>query len=132
MQAYPMLSQGIVASVIATVGYGIWSSRSVARTNQALVIQTAILSRLQAQDEAAWVVLQDGASNELTEIIINIYQGISVEDQTYEMNQMAMEIASKLGLMHDTNTNNNSHRSLEAAIQSVRKNSPSLVNDEDR
>eukprot|EP00977_Amphora_coffeiformis_P020806 scaffold8527_cov187-Amphora_coffeaeformis.AAC.6 len=128
MWAYPMLSQGIVASVIATVGYGIWSSRSVARTNQALVIQKAILARMQAQDEAAWVVLQDGASKELTKIILNLYQGTPDEDGTDERNQMANEIASRLGLIQENNT----HQSLEAAIQSVRKNSPSLFNTEPR
>ena len=126
MWAYPALSQGIVASVIATVGYGIWSSRSVARTNQALAIHKAILPRIQAQNEAAWVVLQDGASKELTRIILKLYQGTSVEDETDETSQMAMEIASRLGLTQDKIM----PQSLETAIQTVRENSTSLFDGE--
>lgn len=126
VQAYPGLSQTIVASVIATVGYGIWSSRSVARTNQRLRVLQAISRRVEAQDEAAWVVLQDGASRELTRIILKLYQGTPVEDGRTETSRLAEEIASGLGLVQDKKP----PLSFEAAIRTVRENSDLLLDDE--
>ena len=70
MYAYPLLQHGIVASVVATVAYGIWSSRVAARTNQALAVITALQPRTVAQHGAAWLVLQAAASQRLVQVLL--------------------------------------------------------------
>jgi hypothetical protein len=71
--AYPALANTVAASVVVTISYGLWSSRSVARTNQALGIHKALLARVVAQDEAVLVYLREAAVTSLTHHVLARY-----------------------------------------------------------
>ena len=77
--AYPGLTQAIAASVMATVVYGLWSTRSMARTRQAGVLAHALSRRILAQNDAVVLVLQDGAIQRLTSDIMDVYRRPSSE-----------------------------------------------------
>lgn len=68
---YPALAQLLVASVVASVSYSLWSSRHGARTRQLLFASAAVVSRLVAKDDAALMVLQERAR--LTDAVIDLY-----------------------------------------------------------
>lgn len=68
---YPALAQLLVASVVASVSYSLWSSRHGARTRQLLSASAAVVSRLVAKDDAALMVLQERAR--LTDAVIDLY-----------------------------------------------------------
>ena len=77
--AYPGLTQAIAASVMATVVYGLWSTRSMARTRQAGVLAHALSRRILAQNDSVVLVLQDGAIQRLTSDIMDVYRRPSSE-----------------------------------------------------
>jgi hypothetical protein len=70
---YPGWSQTIAASVVFTISYGVWSSRTSARTNQSRVVTNALLHRVFARDDAVVLVLQEGAVRQLTRAVLNAY-----------------------------------------------------------
>ena len=97
MSAYPAMSRVIMASVIGTVAYGIWSSRSEARTNQALAVTRAIMPRILAQNEAAWLVLQEGATERLVDYLLAVYDGVSSDEWDPATRQVVIKLASEWG-----------------------------------
>jgi hypothetical protein len=109
MVAYPGLSQCITVSVIGTVAYGVLSSRSSARTSQALAVARAIAPRVIAQNDAAWLVLQEGATDRLTGILLNMYNNnddselpsLSCDTTTREI---ALKLANDWGLLESGQT----------------------------
>jgi hypothetical protein len=70
---YPGLAKAIVASVVASVSYSLWTSRRSSRTRQSLVISSAAASRIVARDDAAYVQLFDGACRSLAEAVTTEY-----------------------------------------------------------
>jgi hypothetical protein len=107
--AYPGLSQVIKTSVVATVMYGIWSTRSISRTRQSQVVANALSRRVYARDDAIILVLQDGAIRRVSESVLEVYQQIAVGkketretavDQQHLVNPT--EIAIQLGLIEKT------------------------------
>jgi hypothetical protein len=71
--SYPGLSEGIAASVVGTVSYGIWSSRDMARTRQSQIISNAISHRIYARDDAVLWVLQEGAIRRVSKAVLALY-----------------------------------------------------------
>jgi hypothetical protein len=96
MVTYPGLSQGITISVIGTVAYGIWSSRSSARTNQALAVARALSPRIIAQNDAAWLVLQEGATDRLTKILLEIFTSKNTGAFPMSCDAMTRQVALSL------------------------------------
>jgi hypothetical protein len=70
---YPGWSQVMAASVIGTVSYGIWSSRSMAVTRQSHHVSKAVSSRIFARNDAVLWGLQQGAVQRLSKAIMTLY-----------------------------------------------------------
>ena len=71
--AYPGLATAIKVSVIGTILYGIWSTRSIARTSQSQVVAKGLARRVFARDDAVVLVLQNGAIQRVTEAVLDVY-----------------------------------------------------------
>ena len=107
--AYPGLSQVIKTSVVVTIMYGIWSTRSISRTRQSQVVANALSRRVYARDNAVILVLQDGAIRRVSESVLEMYQQIAAGNK--EAGEIAFdpqhlvnptEIALELGLIEKT------------------------------
>lgn len=70
---YPGLSEALAASVIGTISYGIWSQRYNARISQSRVLSDAMLHRIQARDDAAVLLLQEGAVRQVSQAVLSEY-----------------------------------------------------------
>jgi hypothetical protein len=127
MWAYPALANTVAASVVATIAYGLWSSRSVARTNQALQIHKALLARVVAQDEAVLICLREAVVTSLTHHVLARYDhredsssslssrpedlGVNAENPNEksadevdpeDMATLASQLARQVGLLSET------------------------------
>jgi hypothetical protein len=107
--AYPGLSQVIKTSVVMTIIYGIWSTRSISRTRQSQVVANALSRRVYARDDAVILVLQDGAIRRVSESVLEVYQQIAVGNKEAGKNALDQqhlvnptEIALELGLIEET------------------------------
>jgi hypothetical protein len=67
---YPGLAQVMVASVVGSVSYSLWASRNGAQTRQLLVVANATTSRIVARDEAAMLLLREGARRRSSDNIV--------------------------------------------------------------
>ena len=70
---YPGLSEIIASSVIGTVLYGIYSSRSITEIRQAQIVSKGISQRIIARDHVAIWTLQQNAIQRLTDLILTVY-----------------------------------------------------------
>jgi hypothetical protein len=105
---YPGLAQLIKLSVVMTIIYGIWSSRSIYRTQQSQIVANGLGRRVYARDDAVLLVLQEGAKQKVAERVLGIYHRIrrKTESQDYksvaalEMDEISsLEIAKGLGII---------------------------------
>jgi hypothetical protein len=78
---YPGLSEMIAASVVGTISYGIWSTRSNARTNQSRVVANALAWRIYARDDAAILLLQEGAVSRLALDVLAVYNNAALQNK---------------------------------------------------
>jgi hypothetical protein len=70
---YPGSSQMVAASVLVTISYGIWSTKSIAVTRQSQVVSNAIAHRIYARNDAVLWALQQGAVQRVTEGVLALY-----------------------------------------------------------
>jgi hypothetical protein len=134
--AYPGLSQVIKTSVVVTIMYGIWSTRSISRTRQSQVVANALSRRVYARDDAVILVLQDGAIRRVSESVLEVYQKIAEGnkeageiacDQQHLVNPK--EIAVELGLIENTIVGSNHEWAalpFEKALSGLESRSASL------
>ena len=134
--AYPGLSQVIKTSVVVTIMYGIWSTRSISRTRQSQVVANALSRRVYARDDAVILVLQDGAIRRVSESVLEMYQQIAAGnkqageiafDQQHLVNPT--EIALELGLIEKTVVGSNHEWAalpFEKALSGLESRSASL------
>jgi hypothetical protein len=135
--AYPGLSQVIKTSVVVTIMYGIWSTRSISRTRQSQVVANALSRRVYARDDAVILVLQDGAIRRVSESVLEVYQKIA-EGNKEEAGEIAFdqqhlvnpkEIAMELGLIENTIVGSNHEWAalpFEKALSGLESRSASL------
>jgi len=70
---YPVITNTIIASAVASVSYSVWASRYSARTRQSLAVSSATSSRIVARDDAVEVLLADEACGALANAAMNEY-----------------------------------------------------------
>jgi hypothetical protein len=136
--AYPGLAQVIKTSVVVTIMYGIWSTRSISRTRQSQVVANALSRRVYARDDAVILVLQDGAIRRVSESVLQAYQQIALGkkeagDIAFDQQQQHLanptDIALELGLIENTIVGSNHEWAalpLEKALSSLESKSASL------
>ena len=70
---YPGLSEIVATSVISTVVYGIWSSRSITANRQQQIVTTGISKRIIARDHIIIYTLQQNSIQLLTNNMLELY-----------------------------------------------------------
>ena len=122
---YPGLAQVIKLSVISTICYGIWSNRSISRTQQSQVVANGLARRVYARDDAVLLVLQEGAKQKTAEGVLGIYHRIrrKTASQDYADTVVSdggevspLEIAKELGLVIESEDGRYGAVPLESAV----------------
>jgi hypothetical protein len=104
---YPNLSRLMTVSVVGSITYGIWSSRTGARTRQQAQIQLALNARIQARNEAALVGLQERAVQTVTAAVLSEYEHFKTggEEKSKESDSSnlavldPLEVGCEIGLL---------------------------------
>jgi hypothetical protein len=103
---YPNLSRLMTVSVVGSITYGIWSSRTGARTRQQAHIQLALNARIQARNEAALVVLQERAVQTVAEAVLSEYEQYQTGAKSKESTGSAkfpfldpLDVSCEIGLL---------------------------------
>jgi hypothetical protein len=101
---YPKTAEIIFISLVASVGYNLWTWRSNLKTRQRELIAAAIQSRLVARDEAALSYLTIGAVDTLTDMLMESYVSLLLNKPEEEkespthVDPLVAEIGRSLGL----------------------------------
>ena len=97
---YPGLSQAVATSVLVTVSYGIWSTRSIAVTSQSRVVANGISHRIYARNDAVLWALQEGAIQRITDGILTHYYNHK-DDQVSKERKVPITSINLLELSQD-------------------------------
>ena len=97
---YPGLSQAVATSVLVTVSYGIWSTRSIAVTSQSRVVANGISHRIYARNDAVLWALQEGAIQRITDGILAHYYNHK-DDQVSKERKVPITSINLLELSQD-------------------------------
>jgi len=108
---YPGLSEVIAVSLVGTLSYGIWSSRSMARTSQSSVVSKALMERVYAREEAVLLSMQESAVYRVTKGVLALYEHYRPSSSIKPMPPLPVttcdliDVANDLGILTKTTTN---------------------------
>jgi hypothetical protein len=113
--SYPGMSQMIAASVLVTVSYGIWSTRSIAVTRQSHAISNGIAHRIYARNDAVLWTLQEGAVQRVTSGVFALYDhhlqrnkgsNLTIRPKLLKTSADIWSLARDIGLIVETSSEN--------------------------
>lgn len=102
---YPGLSQLVAASVMFTVSYGIWKTRSTSVIRQSQVVSNGIAHRIYARNDAVLWALQEGAVQQVTDGVLTVYNQYADSGNADKMSKLPTtsvdlsSIAQEIGLI---------------------------------